>query len=176
MKYVGLFIFIVSLKAVAAPQPATSTSALTAPEQGLYLLDRGFSVKTSGTSWLPVPNHDSHLESVRFAEKGSGDKEASLTLRSDKLAKNVTLEMYTKKWLRDYASYGFEVLASKNIQLNGNPALLVDMLSRSKGKQIRQVVLKKDSEVAIMTCIDDRETFRTSLLPCNQIIKSFSWK
>lgn len=84
--------------------------------------------------------------------------------------------MYTKKWMRDYPSYGFEVLSSKSIQLNGAPALLVDMISRSKGKQIRQVILKREGEVAVMTCIDDRETFRTALASCNQIIKSFSWK
>ena len=77
--------------------------------------------------------------------------------------------------MRDYPSYGFEVISAKNFTLNGSPALVVDMLSRSKNKQIRQVVLKKEDRVAIMTCLDNRSTFETALVSCNQIMKSFSW-
>lgn len=160
---------------LAAPHPATSSSALTAPEQGLYFLHKGFRLKTEGTSWAPVAEESSFLETVRFAAKNSKEK-GSLSIRTDAIAKNASLELYARKWMRDYPSYGFEVLSAKNLTLNGQPALVVDMLSRSKNKQIRQVILKKDNRVAVMTCLDDRATFNKSLQSCNRIMESFTWR
>ncbi|MFS4459403.1 hypothetical protein [Bdellovibrio sp. HCB2-146] len=171
----GLFIlFQLAASAFAAPHPATSTSALTAPEKGLYFLHKGFSLKTEGSSWVPVANADTLLDTVRFASPGN-TKTGSLSIRTDKVAKDASLDLYTRKWMRDYPNYGFEVLATKKFTLNGSPALLVDMLSRSKNKQIRQVVLKNEDRVAIMTCLDDKESFSASLAQCNQIMKSFTW-
>ncbi|QLY25079.1 hypothetical protein [Bdellovibrio sp. KM01] len=163
------------LTSFAAPYPATSTSALTAPEKGLYFLHKGFTVKTDGSTWTPIAtSEDSLLDTVRFADKTAPDA-ASLSVRTDRVSKNASLELYTRKWMRDYPSYGFEVLATKQFNLNGSPALIVDMLSRSKNKQIRQVVLKNEDKVAIMTCLDNKDTFTKSLKECNQIIKTFSW-
>ena len=177
MKQLGLSLFISSLwicGAQAAPHPATSTSALTAPEKGLYFAHKGFTLKTEGTTWVPVNSTESVLDTVKLGPAGT-TSQASLSVRTDKLSKNADLDLYTRKWMRDYPSYGFEVLATKHLTLNGSPALLVDMLSRSKNKQIRQVILKRDDQVAIMTCMDVRESFDKALAQCNQIIKSFSW-
>lgn len=170
-----LFLFFIPNLTLAAPHPATSSSALTAPEQGLYFLHKGFRLKTEGTSWAPVADDGSVLDTVRFSSKESKEK-GSLSIRTDSIAKNASLELYARKWMRDYPSYGFEVLSAKNITLNGQPALVVDMLSRSKNKQIRQVILKKDSRVAVMTCLDDRATFNKSLQSCNRIMESFTWR
>lgn len=123
---------------------------------------------------MPVGEEDSVLDTVRFASKESSQK-GSLSVRTDTIAKNASLELYARKWMRDYPSYGFEVLSAKNLTLNGQPALVVDMLSRSKNKQIRQVILKKENRVAVMTCLDDRATFSKSLQTCNRIMESFSW-
>lgn len=175
MKALFLALILSPLNALAAPYPATSSSALTAPESGLYFLHKGFTLKTAGTTWVPVGGAEqSVLDTVRFADKDSGQN-GSLSVRTDKVAKNVSLDLYTRKWMRDYPSYGFEVLSAKNFILNGSPALVVDMLSRSKNKQIRQVILKNEDRVAIMTCLDDKEHFNKSLQACNQIIRSFSW-
>lgn len=160
---------------LAAPHPATSSSALTAPEKGLYFLHKGFTLSTLGSTWLPSSDSEkSLLDSVRFAAK---DKmgEGYLSVRTEKVTKTASLDLYTRKWMRDYPSYGFEVLTTKSFSLNGQPALIVDLFSRSKGKQIRQVVLKNEDRVAIMTCVDNKENFPTSLQQCNQIIKTFQW-
>lgn len=160
----------------AAPHPATSTSSLTAPENGLYFLHKGFTLKTDGSDWVPVADSESSvLDTVRFAAKGSTPQTGFLSVRTDKVAKSASLELYTRKWMRDYPSYGFEVLSTKQFALNGQPALIVDMLSRSKGKQIRQVVLKNEDKVAIMTCMDNRDSFSKSVQQCNQIMKTFHW-
>jgi hypothetical protein len=158
----------------AAPHPATSSSVLTAPEKGLYFQHKGFNLKTEGTTWVPVASTESVLDTVRFSSPDKNEK-GSLSVRTDSVAKNASLELYTRKWMRDYPSYGFEVLSAKSFTLNGQPALVVDMLSRSKNKQIRQVILKKDARVAVMTCLDDKATFNKSLQSCNRIIQSFTW-
>lgn len=174
MKTLASLLFLLPSLSLAAPHPATSTSALTAPEKGLYFLHKGFTLKTEGTSWVPVSNSEkSLLDTVRFSSKDSPG--GSLSVRTDKVTKTASLELYTRKWMRDYPNYGFEVVSAKNFTLNGNPALVVDMLSRSKNKQIRQVIIKKDEHVAIMTCLDDRASFSKSLQSCNQIMKTFSW-
>lgn len=175
MKKLFILIILAPLFSSAAPYPATSTSALTAPEKGLYFLHKGFTLKTEGSDWVPVNGpEDSLLETVRFADRDRS-KTGSLSIRVDKVAKNASLELYTRKWMRDYPNYGFEVISAKNFQLGGSPALVVDMLSRGKNKQIRQVVSKNDDQVAVLTCLDDKSRFNESLKQCNQIMKSFSW-
>jgi len=161
---------------VAAPLPATSTSILTAPEKGLYFQSKGFTLKTEGTDWQPLSSSGKDiLGTVRFTEKNSTNNQASLSVRTEKVSKNTSIELYTKKWLRDYPSYGFEILGTRSFNLNGSPALLVDLFSRSKNKQIRQLILKNQDQVAIMTCLDNKDTFAKTLLQCNQMMKSFSW-
>lgn len=158
---------------MAAPFPATGSSALTNPEQGLYFLHKGFTLKTEGTDWLPIDNTETLLESIRFRSKN--DKSGVLSVRTEKIPEATSVELYIRKWMRDYPNYGFEVLAAKNFTLNGSPALVVDMLSRSKNKQIRQVIIKNHGQVAILTCLDDQTTFSSSMQNCNKIMKTFSW-
>lgn len=174
MKYFAFLLILIPSLSQAAPHPATSSSALTAPEKGLYFLHKGFSLKTEGTNWIPIAT-ESVLDTVRFSSKDKAQR-GSLSIRMDSVAKNASLELYARKWMRDYPSYGFEVLSAKNFTLNGQPALVVDMLSRSKNKQIRQVILKKDARVAVMTCLDDKASFNQSLQSCNRIMQSFSWE
>lgn len=174
MKTLLGLLFLVPQICLAAPHPATSSSALTNPEKGLYFLHKGFTLKTEGTTWIPVASSEkSILDTVRFASKENGS--GTLSIRTDKVAKSASLDLYTRKWMRDYPNYGFEVISAKKFELNGSPALVVDMLSRAKNKQIRQVILKKEDRVAIMTCLDNKATFSQSLQNCNQIMKSFAW-
>jgi len=138
-------------------------------------LHKGFTLKTDGSTWLPVSETESTLlDTVRFAAKESS-LGGYLSVRTEKVAKNASLELYTRRWMRDYPNYGFEILSSKPFALRGQPALVVDLLSRSKSKQIRQVILKNDDKVAIMTCMDSKESFAQSVQQCNQIIKTFQW-
>ncbi len=158
----------------AAPYPATSTSAITNLDKGLYFLHKGFTLSVEDTSWRPLAKtEDSLADSIRFAAKEKAD--GSLSVRLDNVSQNTSLELYSRKWMRDYPSYGFEVASAKTIQLNGFPTLVVDMYARAKEKQIRQVISKNDNKVVIMTCIDNKSTFSDTLKECNKIIKSLSW-
>ncbi len=135
----------------------------------------GFTLKTEGTTWVPVAdNHESFVDAVRFAPKDS-QMTGSLSVRTDKMASNVSLETYAKKFMRDYPNYGFDVLGSKTVAINQSMGLVVDMIQKTKNKQLRQVILKRNSQVAIITCLDDKEYFLKTIVSCNQIIKSFEW-
>lgn len=176
MKNLLILLLQIPFVSLAAPYPATSTSALTAPEKGLYFLHKGFTLKTEGTDWVPKADSEENLlGTVRLSSRQNPLK-GSLSIRTDRIAKAASLDLYTRRWMRDYPNYGFEVVSAKNFQLNGQPALVVDMLSRAKAKQIRQVILKKEDRVAIMTCLDDKENFKNTLAACNQIIQTFEWK
>lgn len=170
------FIMIFPLSALAAPHPATGSSLLTDAQQGHYFESQGFRLKTAGTDWLPTSqNGDSIFESVRMTPKGQVDAVSSFSVRTDTMSKQSTLEAYAKKWMRDYPSYGFEVLGAKSFSMAGGPGLVVDMVQKSKGKQIRQVILQKGFKVAILTCLDNQSVFQKTLVSCNQLVKNFEW-
>lgn len=171
-------IFLTYSVTQAAPYPATSSSILTAPDRGLAFIQKGFNLKTVGTDWVPVSKNssDSILDTIRFGPAGTTAEEgASLSVRTDKISSAVTLETYAKKFMRDYPNYGFDVLGSKPVTISASQGLIVDMINRSKNKQLRQLILKQNNQVAVLTCMDDREKFNKTLVSCNQIMKSFEW-
>ncbi len=169
-------LLLLSSAAMAAPHPATSSSVLTDPQQGHYFQSQGFNLRTLGTDWLPVPqNKESLFESVRFTPKGDIESTASLSVRTDTISKQASLESYAKKWMRDYPSYGFEVLGTKAFAVDGIPGLVVDMVQKSKNKQIRQVILQNGQHMAILTCLDNQTSFQKTLVSCNQLVKNFDW-
>ena len=175
MKTFFALLFIIPSLSLAAPHPATSTSVLTDPERGLSYLAKGYSLKTTGTNWTAVsPNNESLIDTVRFASKDS-KLTGSLSIRTDKIANNVTLETYAKKFMRDYPNYGFDVLGSKSVTINQSNGLVVDMVQKVKNTQLRQVILKNNNKVAILTCLDTKDSFMSTIASCNQIIKSFEW-
>ena len=92
------------------------------------------------------------------------------TLRTE-----MTLENYTKKWIRDYSNYGFDVLGSQTFALNGSKALVVDLFHKKSEQQMRQVLFLKNKKVVTLTCRDQQKTFEQTLIGCNQISKSFEW-
>jgi hypothetical protein len=170
------FLLISSSLALGAPHPATSTSALTDPQLGHYFQSQGFNLRTAGTDWLPTPqNNESLFEAVRLTPKGQLESAASLSVRTDTLSKQSSLENYAKKWMRDYPSYGFEVLGAKSFAMAGGPGLVVDMIQKGRSKQIRQVILQKGQRVAILTCLDNQSNFQKTLVACNQLVKNFEW-
>jgi hypothetical protein len=170
---IGLYLSFFHI-AQAAPFPGTSSSALTAPEKGFYFLYKGFLLKTGATKWVPegdMSNKSSDIVRLTSPENKTG----ALSVFTEAVNKNISLELYSRKWMRDYSAYGLEVLSAKNFTLNNSPALVVDMLSRAKGKQVRQVIVRKEQRMAIMTCLDSKDSFTETLKSCNEIIKSFEW-
>jgi hypothetical protein len=170
-----LFLLIVSSISNSAPYPITSTSLITDPEEGIFFASHGFQFNTSKLNWTIVPdNKTSIFETFKFTSKNNNS--AQLTLRKDDLGQHKSIEQYAKKWMKEYPQYGFEILATKNMLLGGGDALLIDFVHRSKGQQIRQLVLHKNKKVVIMTCLDDVKKFKSTVTDCNQMMTSFAWR
>ncbi len=174
MKIIAL-IYLVTLTSWSAPFPVSGTSLMTDPEEGRFLEPHGFRLKTTNLKWTPVPDEKTSIfQTFRFAPVNN--QTAQLTVRKDELGQQKNLEVYAKKWMREYPQYGFEILTTKNMQLGGGDALLIDLVHRAKSQQIRQLVLHKNKKVVILTCLDEISKFRSTVSECNQMMTSFSWK
>lgn len=178
MKLLILFIISLNLQALAAPFPVTSSSILTDPSFGLFFTPHGFSIKSSGTDWTLNPeSNKSIFQSYKYKPKeNSFSKIAELTIRIDQISNHQTLELYAKKWMREYPQFGFEILGTKTLKMGGGNALLVDLYQRGKNQQLRQLILQKNSKVVIMTCSDQLDNFKKTLTQCNQLMNSFNWQ
>ncbi|MBL7543066.1 MAG: hypothetical protein JNL11_04580 [Bdellovibrionaceae bacterium] len=166
---------LVALTSWSAPYPVTATSIVTDPEEGRFLEPHGFLLKTKNLKWTIVPDEKTSIfQTFRFAPLHN--QTAQMTVRKDDLGQHKNLEVYAKKWMREYPQYGFEILVTRNMQLGGGDALLVDLVHRAKNQQIRQMVLHKNKKIVILTCLDEIAKFRATVSECNQMMTSFSWK
>lgn len=171
-------IFILSLFIVAAqgaPIPLTSTSALISRNDGLYRSPLGFSIHSSDTGWkqLPPPNKNEYI--VTMYESLGEATPSALTVRVDELKKSTPLDEYSKKWLRDYPRFGFDVITAKKVRVGDNVGYMLDLLSRENKKQLRQLLFVKDKRAVTLTCRGERAKFKTTVRDCNDIIRTFRW-
>lgn len=166
---------LISLGSLAAPHPATSSSALTDPAKGLFFKPLSFEISKLSADLIPAPKPaDLTADSVQFTVKNSPS--ASFSVRIDALDEDVSLETYARRWMREYPNYGFEVLGTRALNFKGGRALVVDMTQQKKNQQLRQVVLRKDRRVAIITCFEAKARFKDILSTCNSIAQGFSWR
>ncbi len=174
-----IILSFVVLRSWSSPFPVSGTSLLTDPAEGRFLEPYGFRLKTTNLKWTVVPDEKvSIFQTFRFAPINSqiNNQTAQLTVRKDDLGQAKNLEVYAKKWMREYPQYGFEILTTKNMQLGGGDALLIDLVHRAKNQQIRQLVLHRNKKVVILTCLDEISKFKSTVSDCNQMMTSFSWK
>ena len=175
---ITIFVLALTLIASATPYPGMGSSILVDPTVGAFLAAKGFTVKTTGTPWVPVAqNENSLIESVRFELKNTENLKstATLALRIDDIGNAGKLDIYAKKWIKEYSQFGFEILGSQNAQLDGNESLVIDLLQKNKMQQIRQVLIRNNKQVAIFTCNDKKVEFAKTLPACNQVVRSFKW-
>ena len=137
-----------TLSAHSSPFPALGSSALVAPEKGLFYISKGFNLS----------NPDSLVK-----------------VKTDTLKNNLSLEDYAKKWMKDYSQYGFDLLGSRSFKENEARGIVVDLYHKKTQTQMRQTIFLKEKNVVILTCINEKSEFAKILAQCNQTIKSFSW-
>lgn len=155
----------------AAPIPLMAS---TKPELGVFRSPLGFQVSASDSGWAhSAPPKDNHLITTMYrAPKGNG----LLTVRIDRLAKNIELEKYVQRWAKEYPRYGFDLLGSRPFTQNNDRGFVLDLVNRESQQQLRQVVFMKERSAVILTCRDLQASFKESLKSCNSIIRSFSWQ
>ncbi len=169
--FLGCLLNSVAYHAFAAPHPASGSSALVAPQKGLFLIPQGFILKTEKTSWqLAAESKDQKL---RYSQ--GKNSTALLSVQTENLKTDMKIEDYAKRWMKDYSLYGFDVLGSKLFNHNGQKALVMDVLQRKQKQQVRQVLFLNNKKVVILTCQEQEKKFNQILADCNQVARSFEW-
>jgi len=167
------------MTANAAPHPGTATSALVAPQLGVYRSPLGFQVDAGHSGWTQAqaPADNKFIATMYKAPVKAGAKgdTASLTVRVDQLNKEMTLDKYVQRWMKEYPKYGFDVIGSLPFAQNKDKGYVLDLINRDSGRQLRQVVFLKRNKAVILTCRDQTADFKESLKNCNHIIRTFQW-
>jgi hypothetical protein len=164
-----LFPCLTPFLAMASPFPGVG-AALLKPQSGLFLISHGFHLSIAD-GWIAD-------EDLRFSS--TADPNAKFSIKEENLSADTSLEAYAKKWMKDYASYGFDFLGSRPF-VNRNPGnkitkgLVVDLLHKASDKQLRQVIFLNKKQAVVLTCVDQKENFSRLLGDCNRMIRSFQW-
>jgi len=172
-------VFLSASNSPASPMPGMGSSVLVSPEKGFFFASKGFTLAAPST-WKfekSPENREGLTEQDEFAVIYSYPTIPTLrlSLKTDSLKTNMTVEAYAKKWMKDYTSYGFDVLGAKTFTSNQTKGLVVDLLQRKQGTQLRQVIFVKNKTAVTLTCLDQQKTFNAHIQTCNEIVRTFSW-
>ena len=166
-------VFLNLSSAHAAPIPFTSSSQLISEKNGIYRSPLGFSIHAGNSGWKPVPPTVKN-DFVVATYKSTLDA-AALTVRIDEIKKPITLDEYSKKWLKDYPRFGFDVLTAKKVRIGKEVAYMLDFVSPENKKQLRQILFVKNKNAVTLTCRGDQTGFSKTVRQCNEIIRNFQW-
>lgn len=160
--------------------PGGPGSALLDPSFSIPFFGKGFRISNHGTSWnLNRIEKTTHQElDIEFTQiKNSKIKypEATLRLNTDSISRKLSLEEYSKQYLSEYTSLGFELLGTQNFKQKDAPGFVIDLLHRKQNKKVRQAFFMRDKTVVQITCQDEKSSFSESLIECNRWIKNFTW-
>jgi hypothetical protein len=159
--------------ALAAPIPFTSTSRLTSEKSGIYRSPLGFTIHAGNSGWQatsPTVKNDFVVATYKSTNDAS-----ALTVRVDEIKKPISLDEYSKKWLKDYPRFGFDVLTAKKVRVGSEVAYMLDFVSPENKKQLRQILFVKNKNAVTLTCRGDQTDFSKTVRSCNEIIRNFRW-
>jgi hypothetical protein len=162
--------------------PGAGSSILVAPEKGLFFSLKGFTLGAP-SAWSLEKTHDEQEAKEGFDANDEFSvtytnplfPSAKLSVKTDTLRSETSIEAYAKKWMKDYSSYGFDVLSAKTFSNQHSKGLVVDLMFKKQGTQLRQVIYLHGKTTVTLTCLDQVKLFKASILGCNQIISTFAW-
>jgi hypothetical protein len=163
-----------SATALAAPHPGASVLT---PKSGQYRSPLGFEVNAAKSGWsIHTPPRDSKFVATVF--RPSAASSAALTVRVDKLDRDLSIDQYIQRWMKEYPRFGFDVLGSQPFQQASRKGYVVDLINRESQRQLRQVIFlsNKRRSAVILTCRDKVDRFKDSMRNCNSIVRTFNWK
>ena len=172
-----LLLSVCPFRADSAPIPGTSSSSFLAVEKGLYWSKHGFSIHSGQTLWKPsiLTTDNRFIEVLYVSPESQNGVQPSLTVRVDKVEKNISVLQYVNRWKNDYPRFGFDILLAKKINVREEEVYLLDMVSPQTNRQLRQYIFLKDRKAVTMTCRAHTKSFQSVIFSCNQIVKNFSW-
>ena len=163
-----LFLFSVQLS--AAPHPTTAASMTNKLQLGIVFSQFGFKLNYIPENWL-LTNKTTNQKQIEIK-----NHTARLTFNFEETKTPVNLEIYIKKFLRDYNQFGFEVnslQSLKNTTLINS--VILDLIQKNKKTKGRQVFFQNGKKIITATCIDDTESYEKTAKDCNKILGSFYW-
>lgn len=165
------------LMSYSAPVPATSTSSFLKTGIGLFRSASGFTISAEKTNWLhaPPPEKQKGLATVYKSPQSHKGVQPLLSVRVDGLENPKTLNQYMREWIKIYPRLGFNVMATKKVDVSNNEGFLLDLIHPKSHRQVRQVVFVKDKKAVVLTCRGHQEDFALTVKSCNQIIRNFAW-
>lgn len=163
--------------ASAAPHPATSSSSLIAADKGMFWSKLGFAVNAGSSSWIhdEAPRGTEGIATLYRAPSTSNGVQATLTVRTDELNRGRSFRSEWKLWTKDFRRLGFDILATRGINIAGQSGYLLDLIHQESEKQLRQVVFVKDQRLVVLTCRDHKSSFQETVKSCNEIVRTFRW-
>ncbi len=170
-----IFCFTLAFWAHAAPHPSVNGSGLLDRSKGLFLLPHGFTLSLTNDWDFTVIPPSEDLSTVLQARSLKKSLNAQLLISKNMMDKNLSLEAYTKKWILNYAHYGFEIISQKVFQMDSKKALAIDLKEMRSNQRARQYIQVNQNQAIIITCSDDKSSFDKTLQNCNSIVKSFKW-
>lgn len=174
-----LFILWVPFFVNAAPFPTTGSSMVNSPKWNTAFSQMGFSFKLVSDEWVFLENPSlARLPANQQIDLGfkTLSESARLSLKTETYRGKVNLETYAKKYLRDYNQYGFEVISSRSMKINGISAVVIDLIQKNKLTQSRQIFLGTNEKITIASCIDKTELFNLTSNMCSQLINNYNWR
>ena len=176
-KFFVLSILFFSQYALGAPTPIGSSSLLLNERPNIYRSPLGFELHTDDTDWVAVPKaqNSKYIVATYLKNSKSSGVQAAFTVRVDDLDKNIAVERYIRKWIKDYPRLGFEILTSKKVKLNKETGYLLDLLNRDSKMQIRQLLFVKNKHIINLSCRDQVQGFTETLKDCNKIFRTFNF-
>jgi hypothetical protein len=144
---------------------------------GLFRSPAGFSISAEKTNWLhtPPPEKQKGLATVYKSPQSHKGVQPLLTVRVDELDKPRTLNQYMREWVKVYPRLGFNVMATKKVEISNNEGFLLDLIHPKSHRQVRQVVFGNKKNAVVFTCRGHQEDFALTVKSCNQIIRNFEW-
>lgn len=147
--------------------------------RGLYVSNEGFEINPQKTEWIKssTPNElKNKVEALFRIRDEKASVQPTFTVRIDKDTPYKSLKEYSQKWLKSYGQFGLEVLGHQYFKNSKDQqGFVVDIANSTSQKKLRQVIFFKNSKAVILTCMDQKDSFKVALKSCNDLIKAFSW-
>lgn len=161
----------------ATPIPAAGTSALTDPSKASAVWSQEMDVSRSVANWQlnALERQEDKTKSMEFTLK-EGSEKARLQVYRREISKAETLDSQVKKWSKEFAQYGFEILAAKQIHSLQYDSYTFDLYHRDKQIQARQVLIPNQQSLAIVTCMDDKTSFARTFGDCQEFVRNLKIK
>lgn len=122
-------------------------------------------------SWSALP--EGLHESIQKAYE-SPTKKSTLTLRKFEVTEKKLLKDQVNTWIKDYNSYGFNVMTQKPLKLKtGAKGFYIEAFHKDFDKVFSQFVSINDGRMSTLTC---KSSEASELKKCKEAMMTFDWE